>query len=413
MIFDMTDKEIEALIAQNLPIREMEKDRYGEVATPQILIDEMFDALPPAVWSDATHRWLDPAAGTGNFPLALFSRLNRTLAKRFPDPRKRRDHIVHNMLYMVELNPTSVAKLRGLFGPRANIIAGDFLVKPDVVEPTIIVGNPPFQNTKRSKYRGALGNNTLWDKFILKSLDILAPGGYLGFITPANWRKPESKLYRIMTQDLARLHYLHIFGKVATRDLFGIQSRVDLYILSKSDTSNLSKPPLIIDEKGEKHRDIDPLEWPFLPNYDYAYIRRILVDRDRGIPVLYDSSTYDARKLSKNKTRNHRFPVVHTMTKRGLGVRYAKNRTKKQFGQAKVLLNANERLYPYNDYRGKYGMSQLTFGLPIKSQLEGDAIVDRINTPRFQEMIKATKWGAFQTDHHLFEYITPNYRKWG
>jgi hypothetical protein len=101
------------------------------------------------------------------------------------------------------------------------------------------------------------------------------------------------------------------------------------------------------------------------------------------------------------------------MTRNGLGIRYANNRSKKQFGVPKVLLNANERLYPHNDYRGRYGMSQLTFGIPIKNKSEGDAITNTLNTPHFQRMIRAAKWGAFQTDHHLFDYITPDYHKWG
>jgi len=44
-------------------------------------------------------------------------------------------------------------------------------------------------------------------------------------------------------------------------------------------------------------------------------------------------------------------------------------------------------------------MSQLTFGLPIKSHSEGDALV------------KATKWGVFQTDWRMFKYFKPDFYK--
>jgi len=411
MIVDMNDQDIENYIAANLPIRSLEKDQYGEVATPKILIDELLDALPHKVWSEPQYKWLDPAAGKGNFPVAVYSRLFRGLAKRFPHPTKRSRHIIDNMLYMVEINGDSAAQLRKLFGKGANVLTADFLAdESSKITPNIIIGNPPFQKPKTAKYLGGLGNRTLWDKFVLKSLNRLAADGFLGFITPANWRRPDSDLYRLMTGGTpgAYLRYLHIYGKKAAKDFFGIQSRIDLYVLSKKGDEH----PIIVDEKGETHRNIDPRDWPFLPNYDFPYIKRILVEKGRGFPVLYDSSKYDARHLSKKKTRKYRYPVVHTMTRKGMGIRYANNRTRKHFGVPKVLLNANERLYPYNDYLGKYGMSQLTFGLPIKTKKEGEFLVKRINSADFQEMIKATKWGAFQTDHRLFDYIEPDPHKW-
>ena len=113
---------------------------------------------------------------------------------------------------------------------------------------------------------------------------------------------------------------------------------------------------------------------------------------------------YDARKLTKNKTKKFKYPIVHTITKKGLGLRYSQKRPEKR---AKVLLNFNELQYPYNDYKGEYGMSQLTFGLPIKTKGEGDKIVKMINTPMFKEIIKATKWTSFQTDYRMFR----QYRK--
>ena len=53
------------------------------------------------------------------------------------------------------------------------------------------------------------------------------------------------------------------------------------------------------------------------------------------------------------------------MTKRGLGIRYSNIKPEKN---PKVVLNFNEILYPYNDYLGEYGMSQLSFGIPIKQK---------------------------------------------
>jgi hypothetical protein len=102
------------------------------------------------------------------------------------------------------------------------------------------------------------------------------------------------------------------------------------------------------------------------------------------------------------------YPVVHTMTRRGLGLWYSNTKTRGtgHFGKAKVILNFNEKLYPYLDHTGEYGMGQFSFGLPTGGSVaEGEAMVRALNSPRFQAIVRATKWGAYQTDRRMFEYF--------
>ena len=75
------------------------------------------------------------------------------------------------------------------------------------------------------------------------------------------------------------------------------------------------------------------------------------------------------------------------------------------------MLNFNERQYPYNDFEGKYGMSQLTFGIPIKSKGQGDKIIEAIKGDKFEEILEATKWSSFQTDYRMFYYFNPDFYK--
>ena len=59
-------------------------------------------------------------------------------------------------------------------------------------------------------------------------------------------------------------------------------------------------------------------------------------------------------------------------------------------------------------------MSQLTFGIPIKSKAEGEQWVTAINSANFEEIVSATKWGAFQTDYRMFKHFNPKlYNKKG
>jgi len=185
-----------AYIEQHLSPKTEEKNKFGEVFTPMSLVNKMLDTLPPTVWNDPTLKWLDPANGMGNFPIAAYLRLfygfrtthagqfvgllttishdqsldqsqdqgldyNPGLTLVLPDEESRRKHIVENMLFMVELNPKNIATSKILFQKLApkvdpNIIqmhkkdgflAADVTMKfPHgiVSEFDIILGNPPY-----------------------------------------------------------------------------------------------------------------------------------------------------------------------------------------------------------------------------------------------------------------------------
>ena len=407
----MSVQEIHNYISECTEIRIQEKDKYGEVFTPPKLINELLDALPTNVWKNPNARWLDPAAGRGFFTAIVYIRLLDSLQSVFPDETKRKRHILDNMLFMVELNPSSVKHLREWFGTSTHISCADFLKWKNLQLFDVVLGNPPFQKEKMGKYEGGVGHRTLWDKFVVASLDILTPYGQLAFITPSGWRRPESNLYEIMVKQ-NQLNYLHIYGKSAGRTIFGAETRFDLYVITKSENCE-KKETTIVDEQGKIHKNIRPDKWPFLPNYAYPEIKKILVqDRNDGIPILFHAGEYDARKLSKNKSSKYHYPVVHGITQKGLGLRYAKNRNSDQFGIPKVLLNFNERQYPYNDFAGKYGMSQLTFAIPINTRNEGESWIKAIESPAFEHILRATKWGAFQTDYRMFRHFDKNLWKY-
>jgi len=417
-ITTMSDTDIYGHIAQNLEVRENEKNKFGEVFTSRVLIDELFDNLPASSWTNPKLTWLDPCSGKGNFLALAYIRLMKGLSKNIRDKVKRSQHILTNMLYMIEINSSSVQELHKLFGKDANISNADFLDNNKKWEKDlgqkqfdIVVGNPPFQVSKSNKYEGSVGNRTLWDKFLdnIFKEDLIKSKGYLAFINPSNWRRPEHRIYTLLTRENT-LKYLHIYGKKDGQTLLGAQTRFDLYIVQEG-SPNKTQKTHIIDEKNKKHI-LDVSSWPFLPNYSYTKIKSIMVPVTKGIPVIFSAGDYDARKLSKKRTKNHRFSVVHNITQKGLGIRFAKEKKNAQIGVPKVLLNFNEQQYPYNDYRGEYGMSQLTFGIPIKSKKEGEQWISVIQSPPFKEILRATKWGAFQTDYRMFKYFTPELDKY-
>ena len=56
-------------------------------------------------------------------------------------------------------------------------------------------------------------------------------------------------------------------------------------------------------------------------------------------------------------------------------------------------------------------MSQICYGLKIDSKEEGDKIVEAINSAKFKEILKYTKWSTFQTDWRMFKYFKKDFWK--
>ena len=410
-------------IQENLSVREFEKNKYGEVFTPYSYICDILDQLPVSVWSNPELRWLEPASGIGNFCVVIYLRLMDGLRTVTPNMVERHVHILRNMIYMVEINEDNVTRARELFGPLANIRCADFLAEETgydtTIEADIIIGNPPFQTPRDHARSSSKGGQILWDKFILKSLEILSRKAgltissekFLCFITPPLWRKPNSPhgLWTMMTREPCSLHYLHMIDKkTAIRDL-QVQQRMDLFII-KVDGSGSECRVITSPADGSFCNTISPRDWPFLPNSEFEFIKNI-IDPNGPDPsrVIYDRSAYgsDLPHMSPEyRAGEFIYPVVHTMTRKGLGLWYSNTNTRgHHFGVPKVILNFNEKLYPYLDHAGEYGMGQFSFGLPVDSVAQGEAMMRALISPQFRAVVKATKWGAYQTDRRMFEYF--------
>ena len=385
---------------------------------------ERVGGIPLDTWKNPDSKWLDPANGIGNFPFIAFQMLDYQLRDVLKDPVARRKHIVEKMLFMIEIDKGNVNTSFKIFeqlapGATPNICCADTLKLKDAdltkefgtAKFDVVMGNPPFQTPLLLIRQGSAGRGTLWDEFLTLFITKLVPNGYLVFITPPLWRKPESQLLPLITLK-HKLIYLHILNKKTSEKEFRVTQRIDLYIIRNSQSESNS---IIVDEQNKVH-EINVYKWPFLPNYAFEEISTILTTKENGVKVIYSTVYHAASTKPGNKPKLepdelYKYPIVHTITQKGLGFRYVKDNTLGHFNIPKVLLNKNEQQYPYNDFEGKYGMSELTFGIPITSKEEGDKIVRAINTDRFKEIIKATKWGAYQTEYKMFKDFKPDFYK--
>ena len=142
-----------------------ESKLFGEVFTPQSLIEVMLDTLPADVWTNKDLKWLDPAVGIGNFPAAILNRLMIGLKDVIVDSDERVKWIMEKMLYMCDISTKNLFLLYQLFDAnnefRLNVFRGDFLSEKfnqhmknvwglDGFD--LVVGNPPYQKGIHIKF---------------------------------------------------------------------------------------------------------------------------------------------------------------------------------------------------------------------------------------------------------------------
>jgi hypothetical protein len=338
------------------------------------------------------------------------------LKESFPNDKVLKKHIIENMIYMSEINKKNCLITKMIFNKskkyNINLFNGDTLTLDikkvwNIDSFDIIIGNPPFNKPKDPITKKGYGAKSLWDLFVIKSLELLKPeSGYLLFIHPPSWRKPEHYLWPILGKK--QILYLKLFLKKDAIKIFQCAIPVDFYLLQN--TKNHKKTEVI--GQDNKTYKIDLSKWNFLPSAKFNKIYELLgKDENNNIKVIYSRSMYgsDSKVISKTKTKEFKYPIIHNMTKKnGLGFLYS-NEKRGHFDIPKVILSLGEFQYPYNDWKGEYGMSNICFGIPIKSKEEGDTIIMAIKTPLFKDILKYTKWGTFQTDWKMFNYFKKDF----
>jgi len=395
---------------------QISKKNKGEVFTPTKLVDDMLDKLPVEVWSNKNYKWIDIAVGSGVFMWhGVIPRLIKGLANVIPDEKERTMHIA-SMIYGVDIQITNIGICRPYIIKMLGIETKDIIINHFTLHDSltfdywggvnfdVVVGNPPYQDASTNGTRkGGYGGRSLWDEFVNKSLSILNDGGYLVYVHPSAWRKPEHDMWGVMTSK--QILHLDIHSKAEGTKVFGAATRYDWYVMENKPVYTTTS---VRDEIGKIH-NIDLREWNFLPNYMIDEVKSILGEQE----VIYSRSAYgnDKKWMAKEVNKPHPYPVVYSQTMDGNTIWGSEVNNRGHYGVKKVILSMNEKQYPFNDHSGMYAMSTIIFGLPISTKQEGDSIVAAINSDKFKEIIKATKWSTFQTEWRMFKYFRKDFWK--
>jgi hypothetical protein len=411
-------KELLELINDCLKPKEVEKKENGEVFTPIKLVNDMLDKLPIEVWENKNLKWLDPCCGMGNFPIALYLRLMEGLKDEIKDVKERKKHILENMLYMSELNKKNVLVCKQIFDInnelKLNIYEGDSL-KVDynkefkIKDFDIIIGNPPY-NASGTKASG----NTIWQLFVNNSIKLLKPNGYICFIHPNGWRKPNTEkgklygLFKKMTKENTIL-YLEIHDAKDGMKQFNCGTRYDWYILQKKKNENYKT--IILDQNNILY-NINLIKYNWLANCELALIETLIAsENEETCKVLYSRSNYGADKkwISKTESKEFKYPVVHSTPKDGHRFVWSNKNDNGFYGVKKVIFGESGIYNPIIDIDGKYAMSQGAMAIIINDIKEGEKLSKFLCSSIFNRIIKACLWSSFRIEWGMFKDLKKNF----
>lgn len=290
-----------------------ESKLFGEVFTPQVLIEEMLDTLPADVWTNKDLKWLDPAVGIGNFPAAILNRLMKGLEEVIPVELERRKHILENMFYMGDISTKNLFLLYQLFDAnnefKLNVFRGDFLgddFDKQMVEWgldgfDLVVGNPPYNDSEGIKG----GCKNLYQPFIEKSLNILKDNGILVFITPPGFYKTTDfdKPNNIFKRIISDFSLIYLDTTDIQKKFFSKVGTLICYYLIKKE--NYNSKTTIKNDNGKF--DVDISKYNFIPRIvsteTYSILKKIT---NKGIRL-------DIYRDDKKKIKVSNFLTLSTL----------------------------------------------------------------------------------------------------
>ena len=343
-------------------------NNYGIIYTPNNLVNNILDLIPKEYFKNPNLRWLDIGAGCGAFSLNLYDRLLNNLINNFSNVQETKNHIIKNMLFMVENYPYHITELKKKFTNEANILNTDFLAINNYdYEPfDFIIGNPPYNingklktPTNNNLKKGDTGKQVYVD-FVYKSFELLKPNGLLNIIIPSLWLKPDkANLYNLLTTK--KIHKLVCLSTTQTQKAFNYKAQTPTCYFLIENNANENKLT-IYDELNNNF-----INYILKPNYPIPInginiVNKLLKYVDEvGYLKVYKSSTLSKKtKIENNYDESFQYINIQTTILSNndpqLVINYS-NIAQQFYNEPKLILAHKMYGFPFYDISGSYGIS--------------------------------------------------------
>ena len=401
--------------SQNLQVNPEMKQQYGEIFTPFSLIEKMFSLFSDDIFSDSNKKWLDAGAGTGFFSMFLYHKLNKGLTKKFPNAIKRHNHIIQNMIYMVEIRHENITKLQTLFGVNANIYHQDFLSDFQLPPFDYIIGNPTYNfngikkvPTNKLKKKTQDGR-TIWIDFIKKSISLLKQNGRLLFIIPSIWMKPDrAKTYHYLTQ--FKIHKLCCLTNTETNKYFNKEAQTPTcyFTLEKKPTDHSIA---LYDNQKQMYVNYAFKEGGAIPLFASSIINKLqsFVKKAGNIKVIKTNMPSKKSLFSTSPSKTHPYKNIKTCIldklRPKLVVNYS-NIRQVYSGQTKLVLAHKMYGFPYLDEEGDFGISNRDNYIVVERNIkELREIKDFLSTKTALYLFESARYRMKYLEKYAFEFI--------
>jgi hypothetical protein len=411
------------------------KYSHGEINTPFRLVREMLSLFPDEFLSNPNNRWLDPGCGQGNISWILYETLMAHLADAGISSLE--DHILTNMLYMVEINEAREIDIRNRF-PHSlpNLSMGNYIdyspedtTTGNLIQFDAIICNPPFNFAGSIKTPTNKVNNkkddgfSAWEVFVRHSLNMLRPDGYMCFIIPTIWLKPDKAgMYDFLLKwDIVKMHVL---STAETNSIFKGQAQTPttFFLLRKREITQQKiemfcyKEQCYFNYQVFKNRPI-PMCNPMLINKLMYY-----VNSAGHINVIKTNMPPKNADFSPFPTKRHRYKNIKTVlaSKKTHGSNIFKVNNKYYgervvnwsdipcvgYGTPKIIMAHKMYGMPFLDISGEYGISNRDNYIITDYSTEAlQRITDYLSLDFIQKVFDTTRYRMRYLERYAFEFI--------
>lgn len=267
----------------------------------------------------------------------------------------------------------------------------------------VVVMNPPYQELKEGNKRA----KTIWNEFVIKTINFLIKGGYLTAIHPSAWRglsKDFIKVKNILKSK--QILYIEMHSTADGLKTFGANTTYDWYCLHNIPNAMFTK----IKTYNGKIERVDISKMEFIPNVNIEFVFSLVGKKgEEKVKILHDSSYHYQnlpQQMSRKQTKEFKHPCVYTVGALNPKFIYSNTNQKGHFGIPKVIWG-NGLTDVIVDETGEYGLTQFAYAI----------VDDPQNLSFIQKALKSKKFikevmGYEKGVGHIYDYkIIATFRK--